>query len=266
MDPLISVVVLDWLSLILIGAVVGVMVGMTGVGGGSLMTPILTLGLGYPPLVAVGTDLCFAAITKSAGVWAHRRSGNINGVILRRLLEGSALGLVFGIALMTVLDAEQANSLLRPLIGVTVGITGLILLWQTYIRRQANPSPVNALSRDWLAMKTRVVGMLIAMLVVLTSIGAGAIGMTALIWLYPTLSQSRLAATDIAYAVPLTVVASLVHIVSGNVDWGLLLGLLLGSIPGITVGAMLVSRLPELVSRGLLVALLLAVSLKMLVG
>lgn len=243
-----------------IGLAIGVIVGLTGVGGGSLMTPILVGGLGIPPAVAVGTDLLFASITKSFGALAHWRVGNVAQRLLTLLIASSLVGACLAFALIQQLqpNTEALNRLIRSALGFALFVTAFALLirpWLLRFRRshETDGSRHDVADNQW---ATVGLGFVIGALVMLSSIGAGAIGVTALLLLHPALPITRVVGTDIAYAVPLTAAAGFAHASVGHLDTTLLVGLLAGSVPGILLGAKLSKRVPEIATRGLLVAAL----------
>ncbi|TAG50361.1 MAG: sulfite exporter TauE/SafE family protein [Betaproteobacteria bacterium] len=252
--------ILQLITLPAIGFAIGIIVGLTGVGGGSLMTPILIGGLGVPPAVAVGTDLLFAALTKSFGGYAHWRSGNVAPRLLKLLIISSLTGAAIAFALIDALspDVEQLNRLIRSALGVALFFTAAALIARPWLLawRQRGATTAPSADINGSAWPTLLLGAGIGAVVTISSIGAGAIGVTALLLLHPALTLSRVVGTDIAYAVPLTAAAGLAHATAGHVDVTLLVGLLTGSIPGILLGARLSSQIPELATRSLLVALL----------
>ncbi len=247
------------------GLLVGVLVGLTGVGGGSLMTPLLTLLFGFSPATAVGTDLAFAAITKSVGTLAHRAHGHIQWHVVKRLCIGS-----LPTALVTILVLKSAGELdarwlhaIRISIGVSVILTVLSLLFRRRLLAWLERNPRFQLQGRAQANATVIVGVVIGVLVTVSSIGAGAVGATLILLLYPRMKPAEVAGTDIAYAVPLTALAGLGHVWLGTVDWNLLLALLVGSIPGIWLGAQLSRALPERLVRGALATTLTPVAIKL---
>ena len=254
--------ILPQLHLPVIGFAVGTIIGLTGVGGGSLMTPILVGGLGIPPAIAVGTDLLFAAITKSFGAVAHWRAGNVAKRLLTVLITASltGAGLAFAVIHEAKPDIEALNRVIRVWLGIALFATAFALLIRPLLLRLrlrrnhlARPSAGDLEANLW---PTITLGLIIGAVVTLSSVGAGAIGVTALLLLHPALPLSRIVGTDIAYAVPLTAAAGLAHASVGHLDVTLLLALLLGSVPGILLGARLSKRVPELATRSLLVAAL----------
>jgi uncharacterized membrane protein YfcA len=249
---------------ILSGFAVGAIVGMTGVGGGSLMTPLLIGVFKLNPAVAIGTDLWFAALTKTGGAVAHARHGHVDWAITRRLLAGSLPAAVATIALM------HATGLTKAWAGVLTLSLGIALLATAVVvaYRQAWTAVGLRLER-WLpeAHKPALtvgVGVLLGVLVTLSSIGAGALGATLILLLYPRIEARRLVGTDIAHAVPLTLVAGIGHATLGHVDWLLLVALLIGSLPGIWLGAQLTRRMPDRLVRGLLCVSLVTAGLKVI--
>lgn len=247
------------------GFAVGLLVGMTGVGGGSLMTPLLTLLFGVSPTVAVGTDLAFASITKSAGTITHRFNNTVDWTIVRRLCLGALpAALVSTLALrhFGALDAH-IGQVIRYSIAGSVMLTVVALLFRRRMIAWMTAHPERQLQGSSLTAATVVSGAILGVLVTVSSIGAGAIGATLLVLLYPKLSPAQVAGTDIAYAVPLTAIAAVGHWWLGSIDWMLLLTLLVGSLPGITLGSMLARKVPERFLRALLALTLTGVAAKL---
>jgi len=236
----------------LAGLIVGFIVGMTGVGGGSLMTPIL-LWFGINPATAVGTDLLYAAITKASGVWVHGRNKNIDWKITGWLSLGSvpaaALTLWFLSTLHT--DTSALNAIIKQGLAVVLILTALAILFKSRLQAFASKHAGDHyhLGDRALNILTVITGVVLGVMVTLTSIGAGALGTVALFLLYPFLVTRRLVGTEIAHAVPLTLVAGLGHAGMGNMDWSLLGYLLLGSLPGIYLGSHLTERISDRVLR-----------------
>jgi uncharacterized protein len=249
---------------ILSGFAVGAIVGMTGVGGGSLMTPLLLSVFKLHPAVAIGTDLWFAALTKATGSVAHHRSGHVDWRITRTLLLGSLPAAVATIAVMhlTGLTKGWATALTFSL-GIALLLTALVVAyrraWHSVGLRLERHLPESRKPALTLAS-----GVVLGVLVSLTSIGAGAIGATLIMLIYPRLEAHRVVGTDIAHAVPLTLVAGIGHAMLGHVDWTLLGALLIGSMPGIWIGARLTRRMPEALVRALLCASLVTAGLKVI--
>lgn len=249
---------------ILSGFGVGAIVGMTGVGGGSLMTPLLLTVFRLNPAVAIGTDLWFAAITKTSGAVAHHRHGHIDYRIVGLLLAGSIPASLATIALMhtTGITKGWASALTFSL-GIALLLTAVTVAY-----KQAWQAVGLRLER-WITESrkptlTVMAGLILGVLVSLSSIGAGAIGATLILLLNPRLEARRLVGTDIAHAVPLTLVAGIGHATLGHVDWSLLAALLVGSIPGIWLGAQLTRHLPDRLIRALLCVSLVTAGLKVI--
>ena len=241
------------------GLIVGFIVGMTGVGGGSLMTPIL-LWFGINPATAVGTDLLYAAITKSGGVLVHSKNKNIDWTITGWLTLGSVPAVLLTLWFLASLhtDPSAMNAVIKQALGVVLLLTALAILFKksllAFAQRHAgddyhmSPRNLNAL--------TVVTGAILGTMVALTSIGAGALGTVALFILYPFLATRRLVGTEIAHAVPLTLVAGLGHAAIGSINWPLLGLLLAGSLPGVWLGARLTAHAPQRLVRSILSLLL----------
>lgn len=249
---------------ILSGFGVGAIVGMTGVGGGSLMTPLLLSVFKLHPAVAIGTDLWFAAVTKTAGSASHHQAGHVEWRITRLLLSGSIPAALATIALMhfTGLTKGWASALTFSL-GIALLLTAVTVAFkQVWVQ-------VGRWLERWINDNNRptltvLCGFILGVLVSLSSIGAGAIGATLILLLYPKLASHRIVGTDIAHAVPLTLVAGIGHATLGNVDWTLLGALLVGSIPGIWLGAQLTRKMPERLVRTLLCLSLVTAGLKVI--
>jgi uncharacterized membrane protein YfcA len=254
------------LTYIISGFAVGLLVGMTGVGGGSLMTPLLTLLFGVPPSVAVGTDLAFASITKTAGTFTHRLRDTIRWDIVRALCVGALPAAVLATLALKhfgTLDKE-IGQVIRYSIAGSVLLTVTALLFKTRMLAWINAKPSRQLQGRPLFIATVVSGAVLGVLVTVSSIGAGAIGATLLVMLYPRMSAAEVAGTDIAYAVPLTAIAAFGHWWLGSIDWNLLATLLVGSVPGIMIGSYAARAVPERFLRGLLAATLTGVAAKLI--
>lgn len=250
---------------VIAGFAVGLLVGMTGVGGGSLMTPLLTLLFGVSPSIAVGTDLAFAAITKSAGTITHRFTRTVQWPIVGRLCLGALPAAVLAAIALNQFGAlnRDIGQIIRYTIAGSVMLTVIALLFRRRLLAWINAHPERQLQGRSLTLATVVSGAVLGVLVTVSSIGAGAIGATLLVFLYPRLSPAEVAGTDIAYAVPLTAIAALGHWWLGSIDPMLLLTLLVGSLPGITLGAMLARKVPERFLRALLATTLTGVAVKL---
>lgn len=241
------------------GFFVGLLVGQTGTGGGSLMTPILMLLFGVHPATAVGTDLLYAAATKSVGTMVHGANRTVDWRIVRRLAGGSVPATAATLLLMSRIgiNSHAGNNVISNLLGLMLVLTALSLVFRRQFISLAGER-LEGLSTRQTAALTILTGALLGVLVTISSVGAGAIGVTVLLLLYPRLSMATIVGSDIAHAVPLTLVAGVGHWWLGSVDWAMLLSLLLGSIPGIILGSYLAVRVPERVLRSIL-ALTLAI-------
>jgi uncharacterized membrane protein YfcA len=241
------------LALVAAGLLVGLIVGMTGVGGGSLLTPLLILAFGIKPDIAVGTDLLFAATTKTGGTLSLWRRRLVPWRVVALLTAGSvpAAGLTLVFLHHLGPTSPAARSLILHTLGVTLVLTALATFYRATFApaRVLDPEPAAAPRAGLQSALTVCFGATIGVLVTLTSVGAGAIGVTALLVLYPALPLPRIVAADIAYAVPLTLVAGLGHASLGTVDWSLLGLLLAGALPGILAGTHLTERMPERATR-----------------
>jgi uncharacterized protein len=250
--------------MVLSGFVVGLLVGLTGVGGGSLMTPLLILVFGAPATTAVGTDLLYAAITKSVGSVAHGRKQNVDWAIVGQLAAGSLPGSVLTIAFMYLrgIRGDSSPRLITITLGVALVLSAAAVLARPLLRRMVHFHAGER--RPSTAPLTVITGCVLGVLVTISSVGAGALGMTLLVILYPGVRLVRLVGSDVAHAVPLTLIAGMGHLLLGAIDWLLLLSLLIGSVPGITVGSHMSARLPERVLRPILATILVVVGIRML--
>jgi uncharacterized membrane protein YfcA len=252
-------------SYIVSGFAVGLLVGLTGVGGGSLMTPLLTLLFGVSPTVAVGTDLAFASATKVAGTFAHRYRGNVHWNIVRHLCMGALPAAVLTTLTLKYFGGldKDIGQIIRYSIAASVMLTVIALIFRTRLQTWMSMHPNRQFHGTKLVAATIVSGAILGTLVTISSIGAGAIGATILVLLYPRLTPAEIAGTDIAYAVPLTAIAALGHWWLGSINWELLAMLLLGSVPGITLGSLASRAIPEKVLRVLLASVLTTVAVKL---
>jgi uncharacterized membrane protein YfcA len=253
------------LSYVISGFAVGMLVGLTGVGGGSLMTPLLTLIFGINPAVAVGTDLAFASVTKMTGTFAHRFGGTVHWQIVKYLSLGALPAAVlstFALKYFGALDKE-IGLIIRYSIAGSVLLTVVAILFRSKMQSWITAHPERQLQGSGLAIATIASGAILGTLVTISSIGAGAIGATLLVLLYPRLSPAEIAGTDIAYAVPLTAIAAFGHWWLGSINWELLAMLLLGSLPGITIGSLAARAVPEKILRVLLATTLTGVAVKL---
>lgn len=251
------------------GLAVGALVGLTGVGGGSLMTPLLVLLFGVHPATAVGTDLLYAAVTKSAGTLVHGVNRTIDWRIVGRLAAGSVPAAALTLWALSGIDTKALGiaKTISTVLGYALLLTATILFFRTRLaawlqsRRGGRTLPPRVV-----ALATVLFGAVLGLLVTISSVGAGAIGVTVLLMLYPLLPTARIVGSDIVHAVPLTLVAGLGYWWIGSVDVAMLLSLLAGSIPGVVAGSMLSPRVPDGVLRPLLAGVLLLVGVKLVLG
>jgi uncharacterized protein len=243
---------------------VGLLVGMTGVGGGSLMTPLLILLFGIHPATAVGTDLLYAAATKTGGSVVHGLARSIHWPAVLRLASGSIPASILTLVVLWQLDLNSSAA--RSLINIVLSFA-LILTATSLIFRKALleffRERLERLDDGTIARATVVVGAALGILVSISSVGAGAVGVTALLLLYPRLPMARIVGSDIAHAVPLTLVAGVGHWALGAIDWQLMGVLLAGSLPGIVLGSYFATRVPETALRLILAATLILVAGKL---
>jgi uncharacterized membrane protein YfcA len=235
------------------GFAVGMLVGLTGVGGGSLMTPLLVLLFGIHPATAVGTDLLYAGLTKISGSMVHGYNGAIDWRVTRRLASGSIPAAA--LTLLTLahfgVDAKATSVAITTTLGLALILTAVTLLFRRRLLKAA-ASLFDKRSDGEITALTVSLGAVLGVLVSISSVGAGAIGATVLLMLYPKMPTVRIVGSDIAHAAPLTLLAGAGHWWLGSVDWHLLVSLLIGSIPGIAIGSHVASRVPERVLRPLM--------------
>jgi uncharacterized protein len=246
------------------GFVVGMLVGLTGVGGGSLMTPLLILLFGIHPATAVGTDLLYAAATKTAGSAVHGFNRTIDWRVVGLLAAGSVPMTIITIAVLGDIGIHNsaARDLITAVLTVALFVTAATLIFrERIVARYA--ARLGALSAQRIAVLTIILGAVLGVLVSITSVGAGAIGVTALVLLYPKLPTARIVGSDIAHAVPLTLVAGIGHWFLGSINLDVLVSLLIGSIPGILIGSYAAPRIPETALRMVLAATLILVATKL---
>lgn len=232
---------------------VGFLVGLTGVGGGALMTPLLISTFGVAPAVAVGTDLLYAAVTKLVGGWRHHVAENVDWPIVIRLAMGSIPAAIVLLAIMAYvpLNTDAMAHWIRYGLAFALPVSALaIVLYPIMMKGHAvNAAEGKPPER---AAVTVLFGAALGFLVTLTSVGAGAIGVVVLAMLFPLMPAKRIVGSDIAHAVPLTLVAGAGHLGLGHVDFGVLIALLCGSIPGILFGTRLAGVAPDWLLRPLL--------------
>jgi len=256
---------MDWLYP-LSGFVVGATVGLTGMGGGSLMTPLLILAFGVPPLTAVGTDLLYAAVTKMVGTAIHSRNGNVDWRVAGILATGSVPAAALTIWVLSLVPKESPTT--ATVISMSTGVALIIAAMAVFFRRRI---------RDWALARadspqrsrhsgpvTVAFGALLGVLVSLCSVGAGALGVAVLLFLYPRLPPVRIVGSDLAHAVPLTLGAGLGHWLIGSVDWHIVGALLLGSLPGISIGSYLAARVSDRFLLPVLASILVLIGVRLI--
>jgi len=249
---------------VLSGLLVGGMVGLTGVGGGSLMTPLLVLLFGIHPATAVGTDLFYAGLTKIAGSTVHGANKSIDWKVVRRLASGSvpaALLTLFGLSHLGF-KSGQAGSAITLALGIALLLTAISLVFRPWLVNRMAPR-FDALPDRAIGALTVALGVVLGVLVTISSVGAGAIGVTVLLMLYPRMPTLRIIASDVVHAVPLTLIAGAGHWAMGSVDWSMLTSLLAGSIPGVALASHFASKAPDKLLRGLLAGVLVLVGAKL---
>jgi uncharacterized protein len=246
------------------GFSVGLLVGMTGVGGGSLMTPLLILLFSVHPATAVGTDLLYAAATKAGGGIVHGWARSIHWPAVLRLASGSIPASVLTLLVLWQLDlpADAARSLVNSVLCFALLLTAVSLVFRKAVVETLRWR-LERYDAATIARATVLVGAGLGVLVSISSVGAGAVGVTALLLLYPQLPMSRIVGSDIAHAVPLTLIAGIGHWAMGAIDWQLMGVLLIGSLPGIVIGSYCASRVPETALRLLLATTLILVAGKL---
>lgn len=249
------------------GFSVGAIVGLTGVGGGSLMTPLLVLLFGINPSVAVGTDLLYAAITKAGGTVAHNMKGTVDWTVTKRLATGSIPAAAITLVLVGYFapgGIGGAGSLIKVSLGVALLLTAVAIVFRKQIQAYALKHSGGQENPQRTKLLTILTGAVLGILVSISSVGAGALGVSALFFLYPRLATLRIVGSDIAHAVPLTLVAGIGHWFLGSVDWALLGSLLIGSLPGIWLGSHISTRVPDRVLRPILATMLVLVGSKLI--
>ncbi len=252
------------------GLGVGLIVGVTGMGGGALMTPLLVLVFGVAPSIAVGTDLLYAAFTKLVGSVAHGRRGTVDWRIVRLLAMGSLPATILCMLALhrLALDEKHLNTLIADVMGVALLLTAVVLALKPYVMKitRHKDGTFYELPAQYLKVATIATGMVLGLLVTISSIGAGVLGMVVLWFLYPRIVPAKLVGTDIAHAVPLTLAAGLGHVALGTVNFALLGSLLLGSVPGIFLGSHLGAKISERVLRNMLAIMLLILGSRLMLS
>ncbi|HSZ87964.1 MAG TPA: sulfite exporter TauE/SafE family protein [Acetobacteraceae bacterium] len=241
----------------LTGFIVGLLIGQTGMGGGSLVTPILVLLFGVSPAAAVGTDLLYASITKAVGTAVHGANHTVQWPLVARLAAGSVPATALTLLAIAHFDlnSRAASGVITTVLGVMLLMTAAALLFRRRLLELGGDRLANVSVRQT-GLLTVAIGAMLGLLVTISSVGAGAIGVTALLLLYPKLPMARIVGSDIAHAVPLTLVAGLGHWMLGSVNLPILVSLLIGSIPGIVLGSLFAVRVPDTVLRPVMAATL----------
>jgi len=246
------------------GFVVGLLVGFTGVGGGALMTPLLVLLFGIRATTAVGTDLLYACVTKTVGTAVHGFSGTVEWRIVRRMATGSvpATALTLMVLSHYQKQVQASSNVITTVLGFALILTAVSIVFRKWILNALADIAARLTSRGTVLL-TAALGAILGVLVSLSSVGAGAIGVTFLLILYPKLPASKLVGSDIAHAVPLTLIAGIGHWFLGSIDVALLISLLVGSIPGVIFGSYISARVPDKVLRPVLAGTLAVVGARL---
>ncbi len=261
------------LELILLGFGVAALVALTGVGGGSLMAPALILGCGIAPPIAVGTDLIYAALTKAGALWVYAKEGRVRWRIAMLMLAGSLpAAIIASVALWFVHDNLSAiDRIVSVSLGVALLLSAIAIAFNERIRdfttaradRQPSIEAIAGWTRNHRSLLAVAIGALVGVLVTLSSVGAGAVGVAALMLLFPSITPGEIVGTDIAYGVLLAATAGAGHFFMHNVDFTLLASLIVGMIPGVYVGGLFAGSLPETLTRRLISLALLGVAVKL---
>ncbi len=250
---------------VLAGFLVGVLVGQTGVGGGSLMTPLLVLGFGVNPMSAVGTDLLFAAATKSAGTLAHGLNRTVDWRLVGWMATGSVPAGAAALVLLARMPPDDSlGAFIRTVLGGALLLTSVVMLVRRPMLHWLALHRKASLSPGATAALTVALGAVLGLLVTLSSVGAGALGIPALLLIYPHQRSAVLVGSDIAHAVPLTLLAGVGHWWLGSADLHLLASMLTGSVPGVVLGSHFAARLPEALTRTVLATLLVIAGARLL--
>ena len=247
------------------GFAVGFLVGMTGVGGGSLMTPLLILLFKVHPATAVGTDLLYAASTKSIGTLVHATARTVDWKLVGLLAIGSVPATIATILVLSQFNQQSASAehAITLTLGAVLVITAAFLILGRKIRDRY-AEQLQSLDRRKISLLTILLGLVMGVLVTTTSVGAGAIGVTVLLLLHPKMPAGNVVGSDIAHAVPLTLLAGAGHWYLGSINWALLSTLLIGSLPGIVLGSLVATRAGETLIRVALASVLILVGVRLL--
>ena len=245
------------------GLVVGLLIGLTGIGGGAVMTPFLILVLGTRPVVAVGTDLVYGAVTKAAGAWLHWRQGTVDVKLALRLAAASVPAGVLAVLALQTLPAstEAADAAVRRALGVVLILVALLMAVR--LRSDVALKVPERWQRFLQGSGTYVVGAIVGALVGFTSVGSGSLLVPFLVSVYPMLT-ARIVGTDVFHAALLVTATALGHIRGNTVDWTLAASLLVGSVPGVMIGSWMAPKVSSRALRAALIVLLLLTGYKML--
>jgi len=256
---------IEFLFYIAAGASVGLAIGLTGIGGGSLMTPILIF-FGFPYNVAIGTDLLYASITKAGGMLSHSRQMTVEWRLVGFMALGSLPASIITALLLNKVfaDSSQYESILTFSLGLMLVLTAILILMRGKLQNEELVRLSKPKKHADLILFTA--GIFLGVFVTLSSVGAGAFGAAVLMMLYPYLRAVKIVGTDIAHAVPLTLIAGLGHLILGNVDFLLLLGLLVGSLPAIGIATKLANRIPSNILQNSIAVLLLCLGINFVVA
>lgn len=257
---------MDWL-LVLGGLGVGTVVGLTGMGGGALMTPMLVIFFGVDPVTAVSSDLVVSLVMKPFGAGVHAREGTVNYQLVKWLCLGSVPSAFAGVLLLNALGGDDVSQLVKRYLGYAL----LLAATSMVIRHEINRRRGTHLAADGAQhalvvrpLPTFLIGVVGGLIVGMTSVGSGSLIIVLLLLLYPSLAAGQLVGTDLVQAVPLVGAAALGHLLFGDVAFGLAGSLMLGAIPGVLIGARISSRAPDHIIRPILVVVLLASGAKLL--
>jgi hypothetical protein len=250
-----------WVALAGLG--VGFVVGLTGMGGGALMTPVLVLVFGIQPLAAVSSDLVAAVVMKPVGGGVHLRRGTVRTDLVRWLALGSVPAAFAGVLVLRAIGAAAVQDRLQLLLGVVLLVAATAMVARIVMQSRRVDAATTA-TRRVRPVPTLLVGVVGGLIVGMTSVGSGSLMIVALMFLYPAMSTAELVGTDLVQAVPLVLSAALGHLLFGDLQFGLTAALLLGSVPGVYLGARVSSRAPDAIVRPALVFVLLLSALKLL--
>jgi uncharacterized membrane protein YfcA len=241
----------------------GIVVGLTGMGGGALMMPMLVLGFGIPEIKAVSCDVIAATIMKPVGAAVHLKHGSVRRDLALWLVVGSVPAALLSPYLLQLLnDAGHARALIRPIIGGTLLVAALAMVAKMMLRR-ANGATTSLVGMPVRPLPTVLIGAFGGLVVGMTSVGSGSLMLVLLMWLYPRMSGSELVGTDLVQAVPLVIAAGVGHLFFGQVDWLLTLSIVLGTVPGIYLGARFSAKAKDSVIRPIIASVLIALGLKL---